>query len=101
MGCNCKSGQQQQRPKVIIDNGEIKNPSKPNYSREEIQRAINYIRGITNSPQERKWVIQFHNQHFSEQLIPSCSTCWERVNTRIEHLNQKLTFYEEYISRTI
>lgn len=102
MGCNCKSNQQVQRkPQIITVNDvtEIVEPAKPPYTREELNRALNYVRGITNSPDERKYTIQFHNQHFSEQLVPSCSTCWERVKSRMEHFNQKLTFYEEFESR--
>lgn len=100
MGCNCKQ-KQHSRPQIIQEGtvNVISEPAKPPYSREEINRAINYVRGISNSSQERKWTIDFHNSHFSEQLIPTCSTCWERVKTRMEHFNQKLTFYEEYESR--
>ena len=99
MGCNCKQ-KQHSRP-VIIQEGNvnvISQPSKPNYTRTEINRAINYVRGVNNSPEERKWTVNFHNAHFSEQLIPSCASCWERVKTRMEHLNQKLTEYEQYES---
>ena len=100
MGCNCKQ-KQHARPQIIRE-GEINvisEPTKPPYTREEINRAINYVRGITNSPEERKWTINFHNSHFSEQLIPSCSSCWERVKSRMEHFNEKLRFYEEFESR--
>ncbi len=99
MGCNCKQ-KQHSRP-VIIQEGNVNvlsQPSKPNYTRNEINRAINYVRGVTNSPEERKWTLNFHNSQFSEQLIPSCASCWERVKTRMEHLNQKLTEYEQYES---
>ena len=99
MGCNCKQ-KQSSRP-VIIQEGNvnvISQPSKPNYTREEINRAINYVRGITNSAEERKWTMNFHNQHFSDKQIPTCSSCWERVKTRMEHLEQKLSFYEQYES---
>jgi hypothetical protein len=100
MGCNCKSGQSQSKPQIIREGNVnvISQPSKPNYTRDEINRAINYVRGVSNSPTDRKWTMDFHNSHFSEKLIPNCSTCWERVKTRMEHLNQKLTEYEQYES---
>jgi hypothetical protein len=100
MGCNCKSKQVQSKPQIIREGDitVISQPSKPNYSREEINRAINYVRGVTNAPEERRWTVNFHNSHFSEQLIPSCASCWERVKSRMEHLNQKLTEYEQYES---
>ena len=99
MGCNCKQKQQTYSKPQIIREGdvmEIREPAKPDYTRAEINRAIDYVRGISNSAEERKFTINFHNKHFSEQLVPSCSTCWERVKTRMEHLNQKLSFYEQY-----
>lgn len=101
MGCNCKNKQTQSKPQIIREGqvNVISEPKEPPYTREEINRALNYVRGVTNSPDERKWTINFHNSHFSEQLIPSCSTCWERVKSRMEHFNQTLTFYEEYKSR--
>ena len=73
MGCNCKQKQQHSRPQIIQEGNVnvISEPAKPPFTREEINRALNYVRGVTNSPEERKWTINFHNSHFSEQLIPS------------------------------
>lgn len=101
MPCGCKQKPEQPKPQVVNLNGvtEIMDPQKPPYSREEVNRALNYVNGITNSPEERKWTINFHNEHSQEKLVPTCSTCWDRVKARVDNMNQKLTFYEEYESR--
>jgi hypothetical protein len=100
MGCNCKSQQVQSRPQIIREGtvNIVSQPSKPNYTREQIDRALNYVREITNSPMERKWTMDFHNSQFSDHQVPNCVNCWERVKTRMEHLNEKLTEYEQYES---
>lgn len=101
MGCGCKKKPEEPKTEVITLNGvtEIMDPQEPPYTREELNRALNYVNGVTTSAEERRFTINFHNQHSQEQLVPSCTTCWSRVKTRMDNMNQKLTFYEQFKSR--
>lgn len=97
MGCNCK---QKAKPQTVVVNksdGTIQfQPDEPNYTREELQRVFDFIFSRNQTKEEKSWVINFHNKHFPEQLTPNCAECWVRLKDRMEHLNKKLTHYEQW-----
>jgi hypothetical protein len=100
MGCGCKQKQKvEPRPQVIQnDDGSvtINNPTKPNYTREEINRCMDYFISRNQTLTEKKWVVNFHNSQFPEQLSINCAECWIRLKNRIEHLDRKLKTYEDW-----
>lgn len=97
MSCGCKQKpepvRRQMSPVQIIEPSETE---IPNYTEEELVRALNYLDGITFQPQERSWVFQFHNKHFREQLAPNCSQCIPRVKGRIVEMVHKLEEYRKH-----
>lgn len=67
---------------------------KLEYTREEINRAMDYLNGITNTYEEKLFLYEFHNKHNNEQLKPSCSVCLPRLQTRIINMKKILDEYE-------
>jgi hypothetical protein len=90
MGCGCKSKPVPQTNFAPIQVQQVPTVETVNYTREELNRALNYINGGDQSPTERTWLYNFHNQHNNEQLIPSCHQCYPRVQARIIDMDTKL-----------
>jgi hypothetical protein len=64
------------------------------YTREELDRALNYLNGLTSGYEEKLYLYEFHNKHNSEQLKPSCAVCLPRLQTRINNMKKILDEYE-------
>jgi len=97
MGCNCK--QKKKSEPVIINEDrsvQLTEPHKPNCTREELDRVFSFINSRSQTLEEKKWVINYHNTHFPEQLSLNCADCWVRLRQRMEHLNKQLYTYEQY-----
>jgi hypothetical protein len=99
MGCGCK--QKPASSKTIVVNNadgsiQLTEVVKPEYTREEITRVFDYFISTNQTTDERKWVVDFHNKHFPEQLVPNCGECWIRLKQRMEHLERKLRTYEDW-----
>jgi hypothetical protein len=105
MGCNCKNKRETIKTKVI-NNETIITPEKmtletmigdekPPFTIQEVQRAINFINGLTTSYEEKLYVYEFHNKYHREQLKPSCSVCLPRIQARMNDMMTILKKYEE------
>jgi hypothetical protein len=105
MGCNCKNQRQNTKTK-IINNETIVIPEKmtletligdeaPPFTKEEVERAMDYLNGITSSYEEKIYLYQFHNKYHREQLQPSCSVCLPRIQARINDMLAIIKKYEE------
>jgi ATP-dependent 26S proteasome regulatory subunit len=105
MGCNCKNKRENIKT-TVINNETIITPEKmtletmigdekPPFTRQEVQRAIDYINGITTSYNEKLYVYEFHNKYHREQLKPSCSVCLPRIQARMNDMMTILKKYEE------
>ena len=88
--CNCKQKPVPKTTFAPIQVQQVSTPEPVNYTREELNRALNYVNGIDQSPQERSWLYNFHNKHHNEQVIPSCHQCYDRVRARIIDMDTKL-----------
>ena len=88
--CNCKQKPVPKTTFAPIQVQQVSTPEPVNYTREELNRALNYVNGIDQSPQERSWLYNFHNRHHNEQVIPSCHQCYDRVRARIIDMDTKL-----------
>ena len=89
--CNCKSKPVPKTTFAPIQVQQVQATVEPvKFTRDEINRAMNYVNGVDQSPTERSWLYNFHNQHHNEQVIPSCSQCYERVRDRIIDMDTKL-----------
>ena len=89
--CNCKQKPVPQTEFAPIQVQQVSTQIEPvTYTREEMNRALNYVNGIDQSPQERSWLYNFHNQHHNEQLASSCHQCYDRVRARIFDMENKL-----------
>ena len=97
MGCNCK---QKRNVETVIVNEDksvrLTEPTKPNCTKEEIQRVFSYINSRNQTLEEKRWVINFHNRMFPEQLSINCGDCWVRLQQRMEHINREMNTYEEW-----
>jgi len=104
MGCNCKGSRPQTRTK-IVENTTIIQPEpitleymigdeKPPFSRQDVQRAIDFLNGITSSFEEKIYLYEFHNKYHREQLKPSCSVCLPRIQTRVFEMSKILDKWE-------
>jgi ATP-dependent 26S proteasome regulatory subunit len=105
MGCNCKNKRENIKTTVINNETIITTEKmtletmigdeKPPFTRQEVQRAIDYINGITTSYNEKLYVYEFHNKYHREQLKPSCSVCLPRIQARMNDMMTILKKYEE------
>jgi hypothetical protein len=100
MGCNCKQKNKEQSQPVIVNKADgsvqLKEPPKPEYSKEEIMRVQEFFIRNSHVLTEKKWVINFHNKHFPEQLTINCIDCWIRVKNRMDHLIKRFEQYEQW-----
>jgi hypothetical protein len=105
MGCGCKQNTRQTKTKVI-NNETIIEPepmtletligdSQPPFTRQEVQRAQDFLNGITNSYQEKIYLYEFHNKYHRETLQPSCSVCLPRITDRINQMAKILNDYDK------
>jgi len=105
MGCNCK-GNKRQTKTTVVNNTTIIEPepmtlesmigdSEPPYTRQELNRAIEYLNGITNSYEEKIYLYDFHNKYHREQLQPSCAICLPRIQSRINDMKTILDNYDK------
>jgi len=105
MGCNCKQNRPQTKTKVI-NNETIIEPepmtlealigdSQPPFTRQEVQRAQDYLNGLTNSYEEKIYLYEFHNKYHRETLQPSCSVCLPRITDRINQMAKILDDYDK------
>ena len=105
MGCNCKNKNQNTKTK-IINNETVITTEKitletligdetPPFTRKEIERAIDYLNGITSSYEEKIYLYEFHNKYHREQLQPSCSVCLPRIQARINDMLSIIKKYEQ------
>ena len=69
--------------------------NKPPFTREEVNRAIEYLNGITNSFEEKIYLYDFHNKYHREQLQPSCAVCLPRIQSRINDMKSILDLYDQ------
>ena len=106
MGCNCKNNNNRQTKTIVINNETIIQPEpmtlesmigdeQPPYTRAEVNRALDYLAGITNSYEEKIHLYEFHNKYHREQLKPSCSVCLPRIQDRINTMKKILDNYEQ------
>jgi hypothetical protein len=105
MGCNCKNNNKRQTKTIVVNNETIIQEemtletligdSQPPFTRQEVQRAQDYLNGITNSYQEKIYLYEFHNRFFREQLKPSCSVCLPRITDRINQMGKILDNYDK------
>ena len=104
MGCNCKGNRNQTRTK-LVENSTIIEPEKltletmigdekPPFTRQEVQRALDFLNGITSSYEEKLYLYEFHNKYHREELKPSCSVCLPRIQSRINDMVRILDGYE-------
>ena len=68
---------------------------QPPYTRQELNRALDYLAGITNSYQEKIYLYEFHNKYHRETLQPSCSVCLPRITDRINQMRKILDNYDK------
>ena len=106
MSCGCKNNNKRQTKTVVVNNETIIEPDKmdlqillgdeqPPFTRQEVQRAQDYLNGITNSYEEKIKLYEFHNRFFREQLQPSCSVCLPRIQSRINDMKIILDNYDQ------
>lgn len=69
--------------------------STPPFTRQELNRALDYLAGITNSYQEKIYLYEFHNKYHRETLQPSCSVCLPRIQDRINTMKNILDNYDK------
>jgi hypothetical protein len=105
MGCGCKQNTRQTKTKVI-NNTTVIEPQEmtlealigdgvPPFTRQEVQRAQDFLNGITNSYQEKIYLYEFHNKYHRETLQPSCSVCLPRITDRINQMGKILDNYDK------
>jgi hypothetical protein len=105
MGCGCKQNTRQTKTKVI-NNTTVIEPQEmtlealigdgvPPFTRQEVQRAQDFLNGITNSYQEKIYLYEFHNKYHRETLQPSCSVCLPRITDRINQMAKILNDYDK------
>ena len=105
MSCGCKNNKRQTKT-VVVNNETIIQPEpmtlesmigdeQPPYTRQELNRALDYLNGLTNSYQEKIYLYEFHNKYHRETLQPSCSVCLPRIQDRINTMKNILDNYDK------
>jgi hypothetical protein len=103
--CNCKNNNKRQTKTIVVNNETIITPepmtletligdSQPPFTRQEVQRAQDYLNGLTSSYQEKIYLYEFHNKYHRETLQPSCSVCLPRITDRINQMAKILNDYD-------
>jgi hypothetical protein len=105
MGCSCKGGGKPQTKTKVVNNETIIQEEitletligdgVPPFTRQEVQRAQDYINGITNSYEEKAYLYEFHNKYHRETLQPSCAVCIPRIQDRINQMGKILDNYDK------
>ena len=105
MSCGCKNNKRQTKT-VVVNNETIIQPEpmtlqsmigdeQPPYTRQELNRALDYLAGITNSYEEKIYLYEFHNKYHREELKPSCAVCLPRIQSRINDMKTILDNYDK------
>ena len=105
MSCGCKNNKRQTKT-VVVNNETIIQPEpmtlesmigdeQPPYTREELNRALDYLAGLTNSYEEKAYLYEFHNKYHRETLQPSCAVCIPRIQDRINTMKNILDNYDK------
>jgi hypothetical protein len=103
--CNCKKNNRQTKT-IVVNNETIIQEEKMDlqtligddvipFTRQEVQRAQDFLNGITNSYQEKIYLYEFHNKYHRETLQPSCSVCLPRITDRINQMAKILDDYDK------
>ena len=106
MSCGCKNNNKRQTKTVVVNNETIIEPEKmdlqtligestPPFTRAEVNRALDYLNGLTNSYEEKINLYEFHNRFFREQIKPSCAVCIARIQSRINDMKTILDNYDK------
>lgn len=106
MGCNCKNNNKRQTKTVVVNNETIIETEPmtlesligdelPPFTRDEVNRALDYLAGITSSYEEKTYLYDFHNKYHREQLQPSCAVCLPRIQSRINDMKKILDTYDQ------
>ena len=106
MSCGCKNNNKRQTKTVVVNNETIIQTepmtlqtligdSTPPFTREELNRALDYLAGLTNSYDEKLYLYEFHNKYHREQLQPSCAVCLPRIQDRINTMKTILDNYDK------
>jgi|SanBayMetagenome_1026888.scaffolds.fasta_scaffold37467_3 hypothetical protein len=104
MGCSCKQNRPQTKTKVVNNETIIQEEitletligdGVPPFTRQEVQRAQDYLNGITNSYEEKTYLYEFHNKYHRETLQPSCAVCLPRIQDRINQMGKILDNYDK------
>lgn len=104
--CNCKNNNKRQTKTMVVNNETIIEPEKmdlqtligdstPPFTRAEVNRALDYLAGLTNSFEEKIYLYELHNRFFREQLLPSCAVCLPRIQSRINDMIKILDTYDQ------
>ena len=104
--CNCKNNNKRQTKTIVVNNETIIQTEQmdlqtligeglPPFTRAEVNRALDYLNGLTNSFEEKINLYEFHNRFFREQLKPSCSVCLPRIQSRINDMVKILNDYDK------
>ena len=103
--CNCKNNNRPQTKTKVVNNETIIQEEitletligdgVPPFTRQEVQRAQDYINGITNSYEEKAYLYEFHNKYHRETLQPSCAVCIPRIQDRINQMGKILDNYDK------
>lgn len=103
--CSCKNNNRQTKT-IVINNETIIQPDpltlqsmigneQPPFTRQEVNRALDYLNGTTNSYEEKLYLYEFHNKYHREELKPSCSICLPRIQERINTMKTILDNYDK------
>jgi hypothetical protein len=105
MSCGCKNNNKRQTKTVVVNNETIIQEemtlealigdSQPPFTRQEVQRAQDFLNGITNSYEEKIYLYEFHNRFHRETLQPSCAVCLPRIQSRINDMKIILDNYDK------
>jgi len=104
-GCNCKGNKPTTKTKIVNNETIIQaepmtlesmiGEEKPPFTRQEVNRALDYLAGLTNSHEEKIYLYEFHNKYHREELKPSCSVCLPRIQSRINDMKTILDNYDK------
>ena len=104
MGCNCGKNNTNVTPSkvkqtIVVENREV-TIDTPNYTRDDLTRAKDYLAARNKTDEEKQFVVQLLNQEFGDVTPEYCDyICLNRMNKRIVQLSDRLFNYENLIKK--
>jgi len=101
MSCNCKQNKKPTTPKTIIIDNTTEIIGDITYTKEQLDRVINYFNSPNKTTEEMDYSYKFVRHYLGENIQGYCGqACIARINKKLQEALNKLEIYEQTIRKT-